>query len=190
MHQVGQILLPNLYTVAEGCCSHSFIVVTVNQLFSPFDSLQVLMYCTTTVQSKDDVLHAVTQVIFPDCTGTQSFMVSACPCRKSLHPMISGKCQFKYSYLQTCYQTTISSQMSRDAVRSCGTGRVCSFFLHFASPVERCFCRKKCGPFAPLSFAGCLCLSARVKTAELFERWRNLQVCKWEQNKEETNNFK
>ncbi|KAL2100044.1 hypothetical protein ACEWY4_004438 [Coilia grayii] len=29
-----------------------------------------------------------------------------------------------------------------------------------------------------------------VKTSELFERWRNLQVCKWEQNKEETNNFK
>ncbi|XP_031434071.1 alpha-2,8-sialyltransferase 8E isoform X3 [Clupea harengus] len=30
----------------------------------------------------------------------------------------------------------------------------------------------------------------RVKTSELFERWRNLQVCKWAQNKEETNNFK
>ncbi|XP_026052504.1 alpha-2,8-sialyltransferase 8E-like isoform X2 [Carassius auratus] len=30
----------------------------------------------------------------------------------------------------------------------------------------------------------------RVKTSELFERWRNLQVCKWEQNKEETDNFK
>uniref|UniRef100_A0A672RM30 ST8 alpha-N-acetyl-neuraminide alpha-2,8-sialyltransferase 5 n=1 Tax=Sinocyclocheilus grahami TaxID=75366 RepID=A0A672RM30_SINGR len=29
-----------------------------------------------------------------------------------------------------------------------------------------------------------------VKTSELFERWRNLQVCKWEQNKEETDNFK
>ncbi|XP_076018166.1 alpha-2,8-sialyltransferase 8E isoform X1 [Genypterus blacodes] len=29
-----------------------------------------------------------------------------------------------------------------------------------------------------------------VKTSELFERWRNLQVCKWEQSKEETNNFK
>ncbi|XP_044030456.1 alpha-2,8-sialyltransferase 8E isoform X5 [Siniperca chuatsi] len=30
----------------------------------------------------------------------------------------------------------------------------------------------------------------RVKTSELFERWRNLQVCRWEQNKEETSNFK
>ncbi|XP_041915204.1 alpha-2,8-sialyltransferase 8E isoform X2 [Alosa pseudoharengus] len=30
----------------------------------------------------------------------------------------------------------------------------------------------------------------RVKTSELFERWRNMQVCKWEQNKEETNKFK
>ncbi|XP_073680154.1 alpha-2,8-sialyltransferase 8E [Garra rufa] len=29
-----------------------------------------------------------------------------------------------------------------------------------------------------------------VKTSELFERWRNLQVCKWQQNKEETDNFK
>ncbi|KAF5899708.1 lipoxygenase homology domain-containing protein 1, partial [Clarias magur] len=29
-----------------------------------------------------------------------------------------------------------------------------------------------------------------VKTSELFERWRNLQACTWEQNKEETNNFK
>ncbi|XP_067106391.1 alpha-2,8-sialyltransferase 8E isoform X1 [Osmerus mordax] len=29
-----------------------------------------------------------------------------------------------------------------------------------------------------------------VKTSDLFERWRNLQVCKWEQNKMETNNFK
>nr|XP_021324513.1 alpha-2,8-sialyltransferase 8E isoform X2 [Danio rerio] len=29
-----------------------------------------------------------------------------------------------------------------------------------------------------------------VKTSELFERWRNLQVCKWDQNKEETDNFK
>ncbi|XP_034564793.1 alpha-2,8-sialyltransferase 8E isoform X11 [Notolabrus celidotus] len=29
-----------------------------------------------------------------------------------------------------------------------------------------------------------------VKTSELFERWRNLQVCRWEQNKEETSNFK
>ncbi|CAF95581.1 unnamed protein product, partial [Tetraodon nigroviridis] len=29
-----------------------------------------------------------------------------------------------------------------------------------------------------------------VKTSDLFERWRNLQVCKWEQNKEETSNFK
>uniref|UniRef100_A0AAY4A1E8 Alpha-2,8-sialyltransferase 8E n=2 Tax=Denticeps clupeoides TaxID=299321 RepID=A0AAY4A1E8_9TELE len=29
-----------------------------------------------------------------------------------------------------------------------------------------------------------------VKTSELFERWRNLQVCKWEQNKEETSAFK
>ncbi|KAG5272139.1 hypothetical protein AALO_G00162080 [Alosa alosa] len=29
-----------------------------------------------------------------------------------------------------------------------------------------------------------------VKTSELFERWRNMQVCKWEQNKEETNKFK
>uniref|UniRef100_A0A3P9KDP9 Alpha-2,8-sialyltransferase 8E n=1 Tax=Oryzias latipes TaxID=8090 RepID=A0A3P9KDP9_ORYLA len=29
-----------------------------------------------------------------------------------------------------------------------------------------------------------------VKTSDLFERWRNLQVCKWEQSKEETSNFK
>ncbi|XP_026886016.1 alpha-2,8-sialyltransferase 8E isoform X4 [Electrophorus electricus] len=29
-----------------------------------------------------------------------------------------------------------------------------------------------------------------VKTSELFERWRNLQACAWEQSKEETNNFK
>uniref|UniRef100_A0AAV2IRA0 Alpha-2,8-sialyltransferase 8E n=1 Tax=Knipowitschia caucasica TaxID=637954 RepID=A0AAV2IRA0_KNICA len=30
----------------------------------------------------------------------------------------------------------------------------------------------------------------RVKTSELFERWRNLQVCKWSQSKEGTNSFK
>uniref|UniRef100_A0A3P9JDK6 Alpha-2,8-sialyltransferase 8E n=1 Tax=Oryzias latipes TaxID=8090 RepID=A0A3P9JDK6_ORYLA len=30
----------------------------------------------------------------------------------------------------------------------------------------------------------------RVKTSDLFERWRNLQVCKWVQSKEETSNFK
>lgn len=35
-----------------------------------------------------------------------------------------------------------------------------------------------------------MCACFRVKTSELFERWRNLQVCKWEQNKEETDNFK
>ncbi|KAG9355041.1 hypothetical protein JZ751_001754 [Albula glossodonta] len=29
-----------------------------------------------------------------------------------------------------------------------------------------------------------------VKTSELFERWKNLQVCKWEQNKAETNAFR
>uniref|UniRef100_A0A3P9JDM0 Alpha-2,8-sialyltransferase 8E n=1 Tax=Oryzias latipes TaxID=8090 RepID=A0A3P9JDM0_ORYLA len=29
-----------------------------------------------------------------------------------------------------------------------------------------------------------------VKTSDLFERWRNLQVCKWVQSKEETSNFK
>ncbi|XP_072228235.1 alpha-2,8-sialyltransferase 8E isoform X3 [Leuresthes tenuis] len=40
------------------------------------------------------------------------------------------------------------------------------------------------------SYHKSLCLSARVKTSELFERWRNLQVCRWEQNKEETSNFK
>lgn len=34
------------------------------------------------------------------------------------------------------------------------------------------------------------CPSVRVKTSELFERWRNLQVCKWQQNMVETNNFK
>ncbi|XP_062410604.1 alpha-2,8-sialyltransferase 8E-like [Sardina pilchardus] len=28
-----------------------------------------------------------------------------------------------------------------------------------------------------------------VKTSELFERWRNLQVCQWEQNKVESNNL-
>lgn len=33
-------------------------------------------------------------------------------------------------------------------------------------------------------------LTIRVKTSDLFERWRNLQVCKWEQSKEETSNFK
>uniref|UniRef100_A0A7N6C1B6 Alpha-2,8-sialyltransferase 8E n=1 Tax=Anabas testudineus TaxID=64144 RepID=A0A7N6C1B6_ANATE len=32
--------------------------------------------------------------------------------------------------------------------------------------------------------------TTQVKTSELFERWRNLQVCRWEQNKEETSNFK
>ncbi len=37
----------------------------------------------------------------------------------------------------------------------------------------------------------CVCVCCfRVKTSELFERWRNLQVCKWTQNKEETDNFK
>uniref|UniRef100_A0A671PGX2 Alpha-2,8-sialyltransferase 8E-like n=1 Tax=Sinocyclocheilus anshuiensis TaxID=1608454 RepID=A0A671PGX2_9TELE len=30
----------------------------------------------------------------------------------------------------------------------------------------------------------------RVKTSELFERWRNLQVCKWAQNKEQAENFR
>ncbi|KAM9735569.1 alpha-2,8-sialyltransferase 8E isoform 3-T3 [Menidia menidia] len=40
------------------------------------------------------------------------------------------------------------------------------------------------------SYHKSLCLSTRVKTSELFERWRNLQVCRWEQNKEETSNFK
>lgn len=34
------------------------------------------------------------------------------------------------------------------------------------------------------------CVFSRVKTSDLFERWRNLQVCRWEQNKEETSNFK
>uniref|UniRef100_A0A671PGW3 Alpha-2,8-sialyltransferase 8E-like n=1 Tax=Sinocyclocheilus anshuiensis TaxID=1608454 RepID=A0A671PGW3_9TELE len=29
-----------------------------------------------------------------------------------------------------------------------------------------------------------------VKTSELFERWRNLQVCKWAQNKEQAENFR
>ncbi|KAK7896480.1 hypothetical protein WMY93_021805 [Mugilogobius chulae] len=29
-----------------------------------------------------------------------------------------------------------------------------------------------------------------VKTSELFERWRNLQVCRWDQIKEEANSFK
>ncbi|XP_029024698.1 alpha-2,8-sialyltransferase 8E isoform X3 [Betta splendens] len=29
-----------------------------------------------------------------------------------------------------------------------------------------------------------------VKTSELFERWRNLHMCRWEQNKEEASNFK
>ncbi|XP_076836975.1 alpha-2,8-sialyltransferase 8E isoform X6 [Brachyhypopomus gauderio] len=29
-----------------------------------------------------------------------------------------------------------------------------------------------------------------VKTSELFERWRNLQACTWEQSKDESNNFK
>ncbi|KAJ8400009.1 hypothetical protein AAFF_G00400480 [Aldrovandia affinis] len=29
-----------------------------------------------------------------------------------------------------------------------------------------------------------------VKTSDLFDRWRNLQICKWEQNKVETNAFK
>ncbi|XP_034564786.1 alpha-2,8-sialyltransferase 8E isoform X4 [Notolabrus celidotus] len=42
--------------------------------------------------------------------------------------------------------------------------------------------------YPPLSHKSLL--SGRVKTSELFERWRNLQVCRWEQNKEETSNFK
>ena len=46
--------------------------------------------------------------------------------------------------------------------------------------------QKKHGRGYPSSFHKSLCLSARVKTSELFERWRNLQVCRWEQNKEET----
>ncbi|XP_069370303.1 alpha-2,8-sialyltransferase 8E isoform X3 [Paralichthys olivaceus] len=50
--------------------------------------------------------------------------------------------------------------------------------------------RKIHGHGYPSSFHKSLCLSARVKTSDLFERWRNLQVCKWEQNKEETSNFK
>ncbi|XP_022054245.1 alpha-2,8-sialyltransferase 8E isoform X3 [Acanthochromis polyacanthus] len=50
--------------------------------------------------------------------------------------------------------------------------------------------RKNHGHGCPSSFHKSLCLSARVKTSELFERWRNLQVCRWEQNKEETSNFK
>ncbi|XP_030004866.1 alpha-2,8-sialyltransferase 8E isoform X3 [Sphaeramia orbicularis] len=50
--------------------------------------------------------------------------------------------------------------------------------------------RKKHGHGYPSSFHKSLCLSARVKTSELFERWRNLQVCRWEQSKEETSNFK
>ncbi|XP_018517906.1 alpha-2,8-sialyltransferase 8E isoform X3 [Lates calcarifer] len=50
--------------------------------------------------------------------------------------------------------------------------------------------RKKHGHGYPSSFHKSLCLSARVKTSDLFERWRNLQVCRWEQNKEETSNFK
>ncbi|XP_054613038.1 alpha-2,8-sialyltransferase 8E isoform X1 [Dunckerocampus dactyliophorus] len=50
--------------------------------------------------------------------------------------------------------------------------------------------RKIHGHGYPSSFHKSLCLSARVKTSDLFERWRNLQVCKWEQSKEETSNFK
>ncbi|KAG8010568.1 Alpha-2 [Nibea albiflora] len=50
--------------------------------------------------------------------------------------------------------------------------------------------RKIHGHGYPSSFHKSLCLSARVKTSDLFERWRNLQVCRWEQNKEETSNFK
>ncbi|XP_034457747.1 alpha-2,8-sialyltransferase 8E isoform X3 [Hippoglossus hippoglossus] len=50
--------------------------------------------------------------------------------------------------------------------------------------------RKIHGHGYPSSFHKSLCLSARVKTSDLFERWRNLQVCKWEQNKEEASNFK
>ncbi|KAM9840939.1 alpha-2,8-sialyltransferase 8E isoform 3-T3 [Aulostomus maculatus] len=50
--------------------------------------------------------------------------------------------------------------------------------------------RKRYGHGYPSSPHKSLCLSARVKTSELFERWRNLQVCKWEQSKEETSNFK
>ncbi|KAM8873555.1 alpha-2,8-sialyltransferase 8E isoform 3-T3 [Synchiropus picturatus] len=50
--------------------------------------------------------------------------------------------------------------------------------------------RKIHGRGCPPSFHKSLCLSARVKTSDLFERWRNLQVCKWEQSKEETSNFK
>ncbi|XP_031716033.1 alpha-2,8-sialyltransferase 8E isoform X3 [Anarrhichthys ocellatus] len=52
------------------------------------------------------------------------------------------------------------------------------------------FNRKIHGHGYPSSFHKSLCLSARVKTSDLFERWRNLQVCRWEQNKEEAGNFK
>ncbi|KAG7498861.1 alpha-2,8-sialyltransferase 8E isoform X1 [Solea senegalensis] len=50
--------------------------------------------------------------------------------------------------------------------------------------------RKVHGHGYPSSYHKSLCLSARVKTSDLFERWRNLQVCKWEQSKEEASNFK
>ncbi|XP_061783226.1 alpha-2,8-sialyltransferase 8E isoform X8 [Nerophis lumbriciformis] len=50
--------------------------------------------------------------------------------------------------------------------------------------------RAQAGDYGRQSLDNSLCLSARVKTSDLFERWRNLQVCKWEQSKEETSNFK
>lgn len=63
---------------------------------------------------------------------------------------------------------------------------VSSIYYPFRNMVNR----KKHGHGYPSSFHKSLCLSARVKTSDLFERWRNLQVCRWEQNKEETSNFK
>ncbi|XP_072310743.1 alpha-2,8-sialyltransferase 8E isoform X2 [Eucyclogobius newberryi] len=63
---------------------------------------------------------------------------------------------------------------------------------------KRCF-RQNFQPDSQISVIVTPCLadikkkkkrSSRVKTSELFERWRNVQVCRWAQNKEETSSFK
>lgn len=73
---------------------------------------------------------------------------------------------------------------------------VCAFLSCFYDassiyyPCRNMVNQKKHSHGYPSSCVRSLCLSARVKTSELFERWRNLQVCRWEQSKEETSNFK
>lgn len=88
------------------------------------------------------------------------------PCRRvSLNaPRLRGKCQFEVGYLQRSRSADLAGAESRE---------------WRTTPARPC-----------VSSSESLCLFCRVKTSDLFERWRNLQVCRWEQNKEETSNFK